>query len=313
MALSSCRKAGRTLARFATAALAVALVGTTAGTATADDFGAARAAAKGTKPATSQQAPGAAPYRSTAVGQAPIFPLFTVNRSGDLFVYQPDFRGGLEDREVLSRGEWKDFTAATQVDHDQDGDKDGVYTRVKDGSLLFVNQYGGVKRIGGGWNIYDRIMSPGNLAGQKQSDILARDKSGVLWMYMAYEDGTLTGRYKVGGGWGQYTDIAGVGDLDGDGYTDIVAKDRAGVLWLYKGNGRVGDGFQDRTRIGGGWNAYDHLVSVGDLDRDGRSDLLARDKTGALWLYKGNGNGKDPFDRRVKIGNRGWDQYRLMF
>ncbi|MFF4605083.1 FG-GAP repeat domain-containing protein [Streptomyces sp. NPDC001339] len=312
MALNSCRKAGRTLARLATAAVAAALVATSAGTASADDLDAAGAAAKDAKAGASQKAPAATPYRSASRAEIPTYPLFAVNRSdGFLYAYHPDGYGGVEDRWFLDSG-WENFTAATQVDHNGDGQKTGAYVRHKGGTLVYASE-SGERRIGGGWNIYDRIMSPGNLAGQKQADILARDKNGVLWMYMAYADGTLTDRYKVGSGWGQYTDIAGVGDLDGDGKTDIVAKDRNGVLWFYKGNGRAGDTFESRTRIGGGWNTYDYLVSVGDLDFDGHSDLLARDKDGALWLYKGNGNGKDPYDRRVKIGSRGWDQYRMLF
>ncbi|MGW7002071.1 FG-GAP repeat domain-containing protein [Streptomyces sp. NPDC054933] len=32
-------------------------------------------------------------------------------------------------------------------------------------------------------------------------------------------------------------------------------------------------------------------VGVGDLNGDGKNDLVARDKTGTLWLYPGNSQG----------------------
>ncbi|MEU5050422.1 VCBS repeat-containing protein [Streptomyces sp. NPDC021096] len=165
--------------------------------------------------------------------------------------------------------------------------------------------------IGPGWDVYNRVLCPGDLGASIQSDLLARDKSGVLWLYPARPDATLEDPYRVGPGWDQYTDITGKGDLNGDGKADIVAKDRDGGLWLYKGTGNSTSPFTDRVKVGGGWNQYDKLVSTGDVDKDGRSDLLARDKSGVLWLYKGNGNATDPFGNRTKIGG-GWDQYRMM-
>ncbi len=167
--------------------------------------------------------------------------------------------------------------------------------------------------IGNGWNIYNRVLSAGNLGGAAADDLLARDSSGVLYLYLGYGTGKLTSRYKVGSGWNIYTDITGKGDLTGDGKDDIVAKDSSGVLWLYKGTGDYKAPFTSRTKIGGGWNTYNSIVSVGDIDLDGITDLVARDTTGALYLYKGTGNASAPFASRVKIGSGGWNTYRLLF
>ncbi|MCA6093999.1 VCBS repeat-containing protein [Streptomyces sp. SCA3-4] len=285
MALSSGRKHGRALSRLAVAAIAAALVGTTAGTASA--------------------APTAA---------APRFPLMATKTSGELYEYQPDGRGGFGDRKLVDN-EWTDITAATQTDQDQNGEADHVYVRAVEGSLIYgptVDEQQEAVVIGGGWNIYDRIFSPGNLAGGSEPDLLARDKSGVLYLYTARADGTLGDRYRVGPGWDIYTDIAGRGDLNGDGKTDMVAKDKSGVLWFYKGTGDLNDPFASRVKVGGGWGIYNTLVSSGDMDGDGRSDMLARDRSGVLWFYKGNGNQNDPFDNRVRIGG-GWGQYNNLF
>ncbi|GHC53824.1 FG-GAP repeat domain-containing protein [Streptomyces cinnamoneus] len=304
------RTRGRALSRLVTAATAAALVGTTATTAAAD----------GPAPATADVSvvPPAAPPAAAASSRAasPVFPLMAVGGTS-LYQYWPDGHGGFADRKVAS-DKWRGITATVQVDHDRNGLPDGHYYRTADGTLRYT--HAGTTpdapvvrdRIGGGWNIYDLIASPGNLGGAGQADLLARDTSGVLWIYLAREDGTLSDRYRVGRGWDVYTDIAGRGDLNGDGKPDIVAKDKSGVLWFYKGTGDHKDPFESRVKVGPGWDAYNVLTSSGDVNIDGRSDLLARDKSGVLWLYKGNGNATDPFENRVRIGG-GWGQYTSMF
>ncbi|MFD8994466.1 hypothetical protein [Streptomyces abikoensis] len=54
------------------------------------------------------------------------------------------------------------------------------------------------------------------------------------------------------------------------------------------------------------------IFSPGNLGGTKEADLLARDKSGVLWLYKGNGQQTDPFESRVRIGG-GWDQYNNLF
>ncbi|MFF4406279.1 FG-GAP repeat domain-containing protein [Streptomyces sp. NPDC001404] len=277
----------RALSRLATAAIAAALVGTTAGIANAD-------------PAPSHE----------SRAESPRFPLLATDGAGALFEYLPDGHGGFGDRKQVAP-RWR-TTATVQVDLDQNGLVDSHYFRTADGSLYLAHLKDNVRRIGGGWDIYNRLLSPGDLTGSGTPSLLARDKTGDLWIYQARPDGTLTDRVRVGPGWDIYTDIVGRGDLNGDGHTDIVAKDRNGVLWFYKGTGNINDPFESRVRIGGGWDAYDMLVSSGDVNLDGRSDLLARDHDGVLWLYKGNGNQNDPFDNRVRIGG-GWDEYTNLF
>ncbi|MFF4406275.1 FG-GAP repeat domain-containing protein [Streptomyces sp. NPDC001404] len=303
------RKRGRVLSRAVTAAIAATLIGTAAGTASAapaTDPTAAKVAESGAP----QAAPRATAFSPSA--SAPSFPLRAVDDIGWVWEYEPNGRGNFKDREWYG-WDWDGVSAAVPVDKDQDGRPDGDYLRGYDGKLLFFPAGNKAKQeIGPGWNTYDRIFSPGDLGGADGADVLARDKSGVLWRYKVRSDNTLTDRVRVGGGWDQFTDIAGLGDLNGDGKPDIVAKDRQGVLWFYKGNGSTKDPFDNRVKVGQGWNTYNTLIATGDVDRDGQSDLLARDRDGVMWLYKGNGNQRDPFENRTRIGG-GWDQYRLMF
>ncbi|MFJ9618291.1 FG-GAP repeat domain-containing protein [Streptomyces noursei] len=164
-------------------------------------------------------------------------------------------------------------------------------------------------RIGAGWDIYDQVTAVGNVAGAVHGDLVARDKAGVLWLYLGKGDGNFDGRVRIGAGWGDYTQLTGGGDVDGDGRGDLLARDSAGVLWLYKGTGSWKAPFAPRVKIGGGWNVYDRITSVGDVAGGPAGDVVARDKSGVLWLYPGKGDGN--FEGRVKIGG-GWGGYAQM-
>ncbi|MFB7517729.1 FG-GAP-like repeat-containing protein [Streptomyces sp. NPDC056144] len=93
--------------------------------------------------------------------------------------------------------------------------------------------------------------------------------------------------------------VGGFGDMNGDRRADVLLRDSAGRLWLMPGNGT------GRMIGSGGWGAYD-LLRHGDFSRDGREDVIAREKsTGKLWLYPGTGGG--PLGARKLIGSSGWN------
>ncbi|MFF7816413.1 FG-GAP repeat domain-containing protein [Streptomyces sp. NPDC007945] len=170
-------------------------------------------------------------------------------------------------------------------------------------------------KVGGGWNVYDRVDGAGDIDRDGYVDLLARDRTGVLWLYQgtgSFTSGRFKTRVRVGGGWGAYDRLAGGADLTGDGRADLLARDRAGVLWLYRGTGDATRPYTDRTQIGGGWQSYDQLVITGDLTDDGKADAVARDRTGVLWLYKGTGKTTGPFTGRTRIGG-GWNTYNQLF
>lgn len=98
-------------------------------------------------------------------------------------------------------------------------------------------------------------------------------------------------------------------DLDDNRVADLVAADSSGHLYLYRGNGS--GGFGARALIGGGWTARDLITMAGDWDTGGEwQDLIARDPSGQLWLYQGNGRGGF-YEPRV-IG-RGWQGMDALF
>jgi hypothetical protein len=62
------------------------------------------------------------------------------------------------------------------------------------------------------------------------------------------------------------------------------------------------------TTLGTGWNQYDVLTSPGDVTKDGRPDLIARNaSTGTVYLYAGTSTGK--LSARVKLYDN-WKTYK---
>ncbi|MEU7060732.1 VCBS repeat-containing protein [Streptomyces sp. NPDC046197] len=308
---------GRTLNRVLATAAITAAMATTAHTATAAEHpaGADRARSHAVAQHRSTSAGLAAP-RVAATGrvQTPSFALTAVDkRTGNLFLFFPDRQGGFKPRYDV--GVSFDFAAASvDVDNDHDGNSDGTWDFQKDGLLTYTwseDLQAHTKDIGKGWTIYNKVLSPGNLGGTQDADLVAVDKSGVMWVYTGHADGRVDQRVRIGGGWDQYTEIAGQGDLTGDGKSDIVARDKAGVLWLYKGTGDYKAPFAARTRVGAGWNTYNRVLSVGDLDADGRTDIVARTQGGDLYRYSGTGDASRPFAKPVEIGS-GYNSYNLI-
>ncbi|WP_328561653.1 VCBS repeat-containing protein [Streptomyces coelicoflavus] len=220
--------------------------------------------------------------------------------------------------ELVSSGT---FTVARDPGlHDYDGDGSPDVLARDTGGRLWLNDTFDFREqhtyfqnpeqlVGGGWNAYDRIEGAGNLGGAPVSDLVARDRSGVLWLYLGKGDAEspFTSRSRIGGGWNVYRQITGGSDLNGDGRADLVATDTSGALWLYKGTGNWRAPFAGRVKIGtGGWGAYDQITATGDIAGAPAGDLVARDRSGVLWLYLGYGDGR--FAPRTRIGG-GWNTY----
>ncbi|MEV7605121.1 VCBS repeat-containing protein [Paenarthrobacter sp. NPDC089322] len=156
-------------------------------------------------------------------------------------------------------------------------------------------------KMGQGWNTMTAIVGPGHFQSEFWDDLLARDTTGALWLYLA-AGGQCKPRVHVGVGWNVMTAMVGPGDFDGDRRVDLMARDREGRLWLYPGDGR--GGWLPRSQVGEGWNVMTALIGRGDFNEDGKTDLLARDANGRLWLYPGNGAGG--WLPRMQVGE-GWN------
>ena len=166
--------------------------------------------------------------------------------------------------------------------------------------------FGTRRYAGSGWGSFTAVLAPGDLTGDGKADVLARDTSGVLWVYPG--NGNITSgsswgaRISAGSGWNGITAFITPGDWDGDGRADLLGRDSYGRLFLYTGNGR--GGIATRKQVGSGWNAFRTLTGAGDLTGDGRVDVFASTSDGTGWTYPGNGAGG--FLARKAAGS-GWN------
>ncbi|MFI9587269.1 N-acetylmuramoyl-L-alanine amidase [Streptomyces sp. NPDC052236] len=168
-------------------------------------------------------------------------------------------------------------------------------------------------RLGSGWNAYNAVTSMTALRADAVGDTVARDTTGVLWYYRASGNPSapFLNRLQVGKGWQIYNQLTGARDVTGDGKPDLIARDAAGVLWLYKGTGTPATPFAARVQVGKGWQIYNQLTDTGDITGDGKPDLIARDTSGAMWLYKGSGSATSPYAARTAVG-KGWQIYNTL-
>ncbi|WP_327287479.1 hypothetical protein [Streptomyces sp. NBC_01198] len=168
-------------------------------------------------------------------------------------------------------------------------------------------------RIGGGWQVYDLITKVQPTSASGWGDLVARDRSGVLWYYQGTGDPArpFAPRVRVGGGWGQYTAITSGGQ---HAYRSVlVARDSAGHLWSYANTGDAARPFERRVLAGHGWNIYNLLAHVGNggLGQEA-SGVMGRDTSGVLWKYDGSrGTDSQPYAPRVRVGG-GWQIYDVI-
>ena len=138
---------------------------------------------------------------------------------------------------------------------------------------------------------FNAIVGPGDLTGDQRADVLARRARPPATSGSTPATAAAAGcpASRVGTGWNIFNAIVGPGDLTGDGRADLLAREPStGYLWLYPGNGR--GGWLPRVRVGTGWNGMTALTSAGDLNGDRAPDVLARDRSGDLWLYPRTGD-----------------------
>ncbi|MFI1091990.1 FG-GAP repeat domain-containing protein [Streptomyces sp. NPDC020917] len=236
--------------------------------------------------------------------------LIAVSTGGTLYYYFSYNTGVYSARQQLGTG-WKGTKLILPVALTDSGDV--PLLEIYNGQL-WNDQGSAPVYISSGWGGYNKVFGPGDLNNDGRSDLLARDTSGVLWLLTGRGDNSFYNRVKVGPGWGQYNQLTGAGDINGDGYADIVARAGNGHLYLYLGTGNSKAPFKSRIDIGGGWNSYTKLASSGDMDGDGRADLVAVTPGGQLYRYSGTGHiGTKTFKPKAKIGTAGWNSYAALY
>ena len=156
------------------------------------------------------------------------------------------------------------------------------------------------------------VAGIGDLDGDGRDDVLLRRDDGA-WYYYAMD-----GRRHISGRNGPATltrdlryDVAGIGDFDGDGRDDVLLRRDDGFWYYYAMDGRR----HIRARTGPATltrNLRYGVAGIGDLDGDGRDDVLLRRDDGAWYYYAMDGrrhisgrNGPATLTRDLRYGVAG--------
>ncbi|MEV7090729.1 VCBS repeat-containing protein [Streptomyces sp. NPDC093085] len=238
--------------------------------------------------------------------------VFARTPGGDLYYYAATGTGRLTARYPVGTG-WDpaDSRLTHAVSLRANGISDLIEHSLYDGALYNTGAYAAEKpQLAGGSKAYNLVVGPGDLDGDGKSDLISRSSTALFFNAGSGNGLSVKARVQVGGsGWMQFDTLVGAGDLTGDGRADLIARSSEG-LFLYAGTGSASAPFGPKTQVGGvGWSQYTKLVAPGDLNGDGRPDLLAANAAGELYFYAGTGVAATPFQARVKIGSGGWSQY----
>jgi V8-like Glu-specific endopeptidase len=133
-------------------------------------------------------------------------------------------------------------------------------------------------------------------------DVFLQAGTGVAKLYSV---STVT---KIGTGFAQATAF-GIADWDRDGHQDLVVRDDSnGYLNVWTGQSSRTAQLGSYYTFGSGWNAYTSF-GVGDWDRDGRPDLIARQNGhGSSPLYLFPGQSTVALGAAIRIG-QGFEGY----
>ena len=152
------------------------------------------------------------------------------------------------------------------------------------------------------------IVPFGDVNQDFHNDLVVRKADGTLWAHMGIGQSHFGGRQtvKLGSGWNKSDLLFTSGDLTGDGIADLLARDRA-TGYLYRLNGTGKKSFTAPVRLAGAYKGYTRMLGPGDINSDGRADLLAVDGQGALYGMPGNGNGTFGTIRRIGGGMKAYN------
>ncbi|WP_020131261.1 FG-GAP repeat domain-containing protein [Streptomyces sp. 303MFCol5.2] len=153
-------------------------------------------------------------------------------------------------------------------------------------------QVRGTLRTVNGSAVFHDYVGPGAKP-DGAGDLLTMPASGTLTYQQGTGQGTFSGQVS-GSGWPTGIKAVPIGDLSGDRCNDVLVRLGSGALRLYRtGCGGAVRPTSPYTTLGtSGWTQFDILTSPGDVTKDGRPDLIARNPSnGRVYLYKGTAAG----------------------
>lgn len=182
-----------------------------------------------------------------------------------------------------------DLTGVVQMLNVGDWNRDGygdVVLRTATGELVLrlgsaTGVFADPVVIATGFTSVRLLTAAGDLTGDGYPDLLGQPVKGAMRLYPG--TGTGLGASYVARSAVQGATQLGVGLWGTDGAPDTLVVKRDGTTTYYPGNGP--GGLTSGRAIPSPAAGYDWLVGAGDLDGDGRSDVVGRAKgTGQLWV-----------------------------
>ncbi|MER5360861.1 VCBS repeat-containing protein [Streptomyces sp. NPDC002785] len=181
---------------------------------------------------------------------------------------------------------WRDYTDDGKADL-FGRDSTGLKVYAGDATKLSAGQRAS------SWPTGTLVLPFGDLDGDRCNDVFVRYPKGEARVYPTICGGLpdqQSFHVKVSSDWSGYDAVVSPGDVTGDGRADLLTRSAStGKLYVYANNGA--GGFKARSLAGSGFGGYKRLIAAGDLDGDGKNDLLALDASNELWRFRGTGAG----------------------
>lgn len=196
----------------------------------------------------------------------------------------------------------------TRGDFSGDGKVDLLATNTDPGDLVLFGGNGNgtisspPRLVGKGWSSFTWLASPGDVDGDRRTDLLARRGDGTMLLYYGRGNGGFSSAVTVGTGWNVISAIATPGDVTLDGRPEVLGRTTDGSLHLYT----FGPGGQLKRlkQIGTGWNSTRLVIGRGDLNGDRRGDLIGIRTDGTMWSYTINSS--LAYGKAIQVGS-GWN------
>ncbi|MEV7826210.1 FG-GAP repeat domain-containing protein [Microbacterium enclense] len=228
--------------------------------------------------------------------------------AGDVWLYRGDGTGAWQSGRTPIASGWGGMrNILTPGDFTGDGvadilavDENGVlWSYAGDNTGRFTR---GSTPAGTGWSIMVLVSgegpSPGrarpfpggagDLTGDGRADVVSVSTRGGLSIYPGDGSGGWKAAIASVPKWGTAR-VVPLGDFTGDGISDLGRIGDDGVFQLWKGKG---DGtFNGPIVIGSEWQNISLVTGGIDFDGDRRVDVVGRDSSGVLRLYRGDGSG----------------------